>query len=287
MPESVKLEKAELRQLDAEFKNEIESANWTKVQFNPETLKVSFANQIETPQGAGDQSGSPPRQFVGAGTTKLSLQLWFDITQPTPEGLPEENDVRKLTQRVAYFITPKEEGGKFVPPAVRFIWGSFQFDGLMESLEENLEFFSPEGRPLRASMTVNLSQQKITKFTIKDVASPAGGAKPGTRPLTEAPANKSLQSMADGQGKGGDWQSIAAANNIENPRLLQPGQLIDMNATLPKVSVGASASTGASASFGAGVSGSAGVTSGANVSSGASASLTGGGAGVNAGSLVR
>ncbi len=284
MPESVKLEKAELRQLDAEFKNEIESANWTKVQFNPESLKVSFANQIETPQGAGDQSGSPPRQFVGAGTTKLSLQLWFDITQPTPEGLPEENDVRKLTQRVAYFITPKEEGGKFVPPAVRFIWGSFQFDGLMESLEENLEFFSPEGRPLRASMTVNLSQQKITKFTIKDVASPAGGAKPGTRPLTEAPANKSLQSMADGQGKGGDWQSIAAANNIENPRLLQPGQLIDMNATLPKVSVGASASAGASASFGAGVSGAAGATAGANVSGGASASLTGS---VNAGSLVR
>lgn len=281
MPESVKLEKAELRQLDAEFKNEIESANWTKVQFNPESLKVSFANQIETPQGAGDQSGSPPRQFVGAGTTKLSLQLWFDITQPTPEGLPEEDDVRKLTQRVAYFITPVQEGTKFVPPAVRFIWGSFQFDGLMESLEENLEFFSPEGRPLRASMTVNLTQQKITKFTIKDVGAPAGGAAPGTRPLTEAPANKSLQSLADGQGKGGDWQSIAAANNIENPRLLAPGQLIDMSATLPKVSAGASAS------IGAGVSGQAGAASGANVSGGAAASLTSAGAGVNAGGLIR
>ena len=288
MPESVKLEKAELRQLDAEFKNEIESANWTKVQFNPESLTVSFAHQIETPQGAGDQSGSPPRQFVGAGTTKLSLQLWFDITQPVPEGLPEENDVRKLTQRVAYFITPKEEGGKFVPPAVRFIWGSFQFDGLMESLEENLEFFSPEGRPLRASMTVNLSQQKITKFTIKDPKNaPAGGATPGTRPLTEAPANKSLQSLADGQGKGGDWQSIAAANNIENPRLLRPGQLIDMNATPPKVSFGAPASTGASAAPGAGVSGAAGATStGAGIPSGASGSLTGGGA-ARAGRLIR
>ena len=282
MPESVKLEKAELRQLDAEFKNEINDANWTKVQFNPESLKVSFANQIETPQGAGDQSGTPARQFVGAGTTKLSLQLWFDVTQPTPEGLPAEDDVRKLTQRVAYFITPTEEGGKFVPPAVRFIWGSFQFDGLMESLEENLEFFSPEGRPLRASMTVNLSQQKITKFTIKDVASPAGGASPGTRPLTEAPANKSLQSLADGQGKGGDWQSIAAANNIENPRLLQPGRLIDMNATLPKVSAGASApAAGASASFGAGAAGPTGVAAGANVSGGAAAGLAG------AGSLIR
>jgi hypothetical protein len=159
------------------------------------------------------------------------------------------NDVRKLTQKVAYFITPTKAGSKFVPPSVRFVWGSFQFDGLMESLEENLEFFSSDGHPLRASMTVNLSQQKITEFTIKELASnSAGGKTPGTRPLTEAPKGNNLQSLADGQGKGGDWQSIAAANNIENPRLLAPGQLIDMNATLPQVSFGAQVSVGASAS---------------------------------------
>src|SRR5215216_5578093 len=123
MPE---LAKAELRQLDAEFKNEIKPENNLKVQFNPETLKVGFANQIQTPQGAGDQKGTPARQFVGAGTTKLSLQLWFDVTQPAADGKPQETDVRKLTQKVAYYITPTEEGGKFVPPAVRFVWGSFQ-----------------------------------------------------------------------------------------------------------------------------------------------------------------
>src|SRR5919112_2387190 len=188
MPESVKLEKAELRQLDAEFKNEINPEKTCKVQFNPESLKVAFANQIQTPQGAGDQSGTPARQFVGAGTTKLTLQLWFDVTQPMPEGEQAVNDVRKLTQKVAYFITPVQEGNQFVPPAVRFVWGSFQFDGLMESLEENLEFFSPEGRPLRASMALNLSQQKITEFTIKETES-AAVPTPGTRPLTPAPAN--------------------------------------------------------------------------------------------------
>ena len=62
MPDAVQLQKAELRQLDADFKNEINQDNWTKVQFNPETLKVSFANQIATPSGAGDQSGTPSRQ---------------------------------------------------------------------------------------------------------------------------------------------------------------------------------------------------------------------------------
>jgi nucleoid-associated protein YgaU len=34
-------------------------------------------------------------------------------------------------------------------------------------------------------------------------------------------------------GRGDDWQGIALANNIENPRLLEPGQLIDLNVTTP------------------------------------------------------
>jgi len=230
MPEAVNLEKAELRQLDANFENEIEQDTWTKVQFNPETMKVTYANQLKTPEGAGDQTGPAARQFVGAGTTKLTLQLWFDVSAPVPEGMSKETDVRKLTQKVAYYITPKEDGDKLVPPAVRFIWGSFQFDGIMEGLEESLEYFSPEGRPLRANMTLNLSQQRITKFTFRDARGPASAPALGSRPLAQAPGGGSLQGMAAAFGKGADWQSIAAANNIENPRLLQAGALIDLNA---------------------------------------------------------
>jgi hypothetical protein len=231
-PDSQKLEKAELRELDAEFKNEINTDKKCQVQFNPETLKVSFANQVATPSGAGDQKGTPARQFVGAGTTKLSLQLWFDVSAPMPPQQKKEQDVRKLTAKVAYFITPKPEGDKFVPPAVRFIWGSFQFDGIMESMEESLEFFSSDGRPLRASVTINLTQQKITEFTFRPTAGPGATPSPGTRPLTPAPQGKSVQSRADSQGKGDNWQDIASANGIENPRLLQPGQLLDLNASV-------------------------------------------------------
>src|SRR5215813_13120682 len=104
MPEAVKLEKAELRQLDEKFENEINPEHNAAVQFNPESLKVSFANQLQTPSGAGDQKGTPARQFVGAGTTKLSLTLWFDVTAELPPGQTKETDVRKLTAKVAYFI---------------------------------------------------------------------------------------------------------------------------------------------------------------------------------------
>jgi hypothetical protein len=230
---------AELRQLDANFSSEIEPDTWTTVQFNPESLKVTFANQVATPSGSGDQRGTPARQFVGAGTTKLAVQLWFDVSSQEP-GEDAVDDVRKLTQKVAFFITPKAGTGadadKYVPPAVRFLWGSFQFDGLMESLEESLDFFSAEGRPLRASVSFSLTQQKITKFVFAGAAGSAAfppglsGAPTGTIPLTQAAAGATLQGLAASAGLGGNWQGIAAANGIENPRLLQPGQLIDLSA---------------------------------------------------------
>jgi hypothetical protein len=265
------LAKAELRQLDADFNAEINTDKATKVQFNPDSLKVSFANQIAQPSGSGDQNGPQARQFVGAGTTKLSVTLYFDVTAELPVDLPQANDVRKLTARVAYFITPATEGSgrstKYIPPSVRFIWGSFVFDGIMESMEETLEIFSAEGRPLRASVAITLTQQKITEFKfssgVKDppAVTRRGGAPTGTAPMTEAPAGSNLQSMAASQpggsggglGANGGWQAIAAANGIENPRLLDPGQLIDLNPPSLSASIGVNAGVSASVDISAGV----------------------------------
>ena len=238
MPEQPEVRKAELRELKPDG---TDTSYRVTVQFNPETLKVSFANQVVPPAnpGAQDQRANST-QFVGKGTTKLSVQLWFDLTGMLPEGKQSVTDVRDLTREVIYFITPKPSDAdptKNVPPGIRFLWGSFQFDGVVDSLEESLEFFSQDGRPLRASVSISMSQQKIEvlrnqEFQPGSGASPGGTPAAGTRPLSQAAAGDSVQGMASGLGRANDWQSIAAANNIENPRLLQPGQLIDLNATV-------------------------------------------------------
>jgi Contractile injection system tube protein/LysM domain len=229
--------KAQLRELDATG-HEIHPAKTVTVQFNPETLKVSFANQIQTPQGTGSSGDQPSKQHVGAGTTKLTLQIWFDVTAPLSPADSTVTDVRKLTQKVAYFITPRpddKDPKQYLPPQVRFVWGSFQFDGLMDALEESLEFFSPQGLPLRASMNLSLSQQKIVfDFNTKGLQNNGPGGKsfsPGANPLTQSQFGDTLQGLADAAGKAANWQAIASANGIENPRLLQPGQLIDLNAS--------------------------------------------------------
>jgi hypothetical protein len=138
--------------------------------------------------------------------------------------------VRKLTQEVAFFITPGPPKAKRKTlPAVRFLWGSFLFDGLMDSLEETLEYFSPEGKPLRASVAVSLSRQEIV-FDFNDSTGTPGGHRapktPGTVPLVQAPAGSTVQGLADASGTNQSWQSIAAANGIENPRVLAPGTVL-------------------------------------------------------------
>ena len=267
MPENNTFAKAEIREIDSDPKSpkEINKDKWTVVQFNPDSLKVTFANQVAQPQGGGDQNGPQAQQFVGSGSTKLAVQLYFDVTSEIPagalaNGAKETNDVRVLTQRVAYFITPvgepKNKPKKFKPPIVRFRWGSFKFDGIMEGMEETLELFSADGRPLRASVSITLAQQRITAFGTdsKDdppgVTKKSGGAQngngdkaAGSAPMTAAPADTPLQRMTDNApGSGLEWQAVASFNGIENPRILVTGQLLDLDP--PKVSVGIGLSIG-------------------------------------------
>lgn len=219
-----KVDKACLRELDATFANEINPDAWLTVQFNPESLKVAFANQLQQPAGAGDQGGGAAQQFVGAGSTKLSVQLWFDVSSDDSNS---EKDVRNLTKKVAYFITPKPGEGqpsKQRPPIVRFLWGSFQFDGVVESLDESLEFFSPEGRPLRASVSLTVTQQKI-QFQFGERPPPDA---PGIVPFVPAATDKSVQQVLGSAGGGPDWQAVAAANGIDNPRFPPPGKPLDL-----------------------------------------------------------
>lgn len=204
------------------------------VQFNPETLKVSYSNQLagKDDKKTGSQSdGNSGIQYVGSGSTKLSLQLWFDITAPMPPGLPTASDVRLLTKQVTELMKPKEEKGTFSVNEVCFEWGSFNFRGVIDSLEESLEYFSDQGVPLRASISVAMSQQSILVANIAQGAPGFSRPSPGANALTQAPAGSSLQSLAASSGRGQDWQSIAAANGIDNPRMLAPGQLIDLAAS--------------------------------------------------------
>ena len=203
-----------------------------KVQFNPETLKVTFSNQIKS----GGQAGGSAIQFSGRGTTKLSFDLWFDVTDPNFENLDDKykdnkkkafTDVRRITKQVSDFMKVTKKGTKpnirYVPPGVRFLWGTFLFEGVMDSINETIEFFSEEGKPLRASVAVSLTKQEVdVKFWEQGERGGSGGT-PGTEPMEAARQNEPIQHTAARRGCVAQWQADALSNNIENPRHILPG----------------------------------------------------------------
>jgi len=286
--------RAELIELKDDLSDVLPGGKRVPVQFNPETLKLSYANQMKEQnnasapkgKGAGNQSqGTPARQFVGAGTTKLVVQLTFDVTAATGEAFMvsdgargegaatrgkgdifQVDDVRRVTAQVLYFMKPKDPGAgakdasQRVPPGLRFLWGRFLFDGIVESVEENVEYFSADGKALRASMTLNLIQQTILVPAFKD----AGRVDPrreavGGNPLALARGGQSLQQMSDGLPGGG-----AAAGG--------PGAGFGGGLS---ASVGASfgGSVGVSASLGGGIGGGIGIGGSASLGAGVGGGL--------------
>jgi hypothetical protein len=217
------LQKAQL----IELVNGDKPGKTVEVQFNPQSLKSSYSNQ----SSGGDQKQGSSPQFVATGVTKLSMELWFDVTLPLPKGTRDPNgDVRKLTEAVTHFMslqnTSSSDQQIRTPPKMKFQWGSFVFSGVMESVDETIDLFSPDGVPLRASVTINLTKHDLAyEFAQSATGSPNST---GTTPLTTAKAGDSLPQLAASAGIS-NWQGVAQANGITNPRLLQTGAMINLS----------------------------------------------------------
>ncbi len=292
MPDQVKIKKAVLQQIAWNNEGQVSSEGPIfEVQFNPETLNVAFSNQV----AGGDQAGGSAIQFNSKGTTTLTFDLVFDVTDPkiterfnTNNKPASIKDVRKITKLVADFMQTERSGSgrdaRFTPPGVRFSWGSFRFDGVVNSITEKLEFFSPAGIPLRATLSVSITKQDVDiNFNTPDTDA-QGNPNAGTAE-TATPA-EGKNSMADQVNKNGTpkpWQGDALANGIENPLDLPLGQPLSLGGDLAasfnaglQGGIGMGASAGFSAS--AGIGGSLGGSFGGSISGGLGAGLSGGAA---------
>ncbi|HCS91263.1 MAG: hypothetical protein N838_07220 [Thiohalocapsa sp. PB-PSB1] len=285
MPAQPSIAKAVLQQIGWNEDGDVsELGPEFEVQFNPETLNIAFSNQV----AGGDQAGGSAIQFNSKGTTKLTFDLVFDVTDPKIEqrfnkdNKPESRtDVRKITKLVADFMQTEQEGSgddaRFVPPGVRFKWGTFRFDGVVDKITEKIDFFSEEGVPLRSTLSVGITKQDVDVNFLSPDTDAQGNPAPGT---SQKPTAKENSSMADALAQTGNpeqWQGDALANGIENPRDLPLGQPLDLGSDLAtginaglQASAGAGAGFGASTGLGGGISGSLGGSFGVGISAGAS-----------------
>jgi len=124
------------------------------VQFNPASLKISRKNNVDR---GGVGAGGPKRTQPGTESATLSFDLEFDTAEQGSTG--QHVDVRSWTALVRQFVEPPPDNPKGPAPAVRFAWGTIVFDGIIEDITEDLDYFAPDGTPLRAKVSVKLTEQ--------------------------------------------------------------------------------------------------------------------------------
>ncbi len=146
------LEKAKLVEISSDEK--ATPSNEVDVQFNPTTLRLQLAASLpqDTPPG------SQVRQSNGSTSATLSLDLVFDTADEGTTSRPVS--VREKTAMVERFvIAAPGTANKEKPPKLRFIWGDFQFDGVVNNISIDFDLFASDGTPLRAKVSLSIQEQ--------------------------------------------------------------------------------------------------------------------------------
>ncbi|WP_437723491.1 CIS tube protein [Sorangium sp. So ce861] len=256
-------------------------------QYNPTQLQYTITNT------AARGSGSQRTQRVDESSAKLNIELIFDTTDTG-------QDVRLKTQEVAVLMEPDQSTK--VPPKVDVVWGAFKFRGIFDSYRETIDFFSEDGIPLRATVSLTMSSPAEENRVPPAVfhfaqggraAGFSGQAQLGAAvetPARSGPVSRTAQEAGDPSRA----RDIAAANGVEDIRnpsgetdtLVVPESEPELLEAVAFASggVGAGFSAGVSAGFSAGVGAGFSAGVGAGFSAGVGAGFSAGvGAGFSAG----
>jgi nucleoid-associated protein YgaU len=195
--------------------------------FNPEHYTVSKSVQLAEIAIPG--LDAPVVQYVRGQNEKISMELFFDTTDL---GMVDSvTDVRTLTSQIYQLL--KVDGNLHAPPRVTLSWGSGgQLTSygasispwlVLESISEEFSLFSPGGVPLRAKLTVSFREA----WTIQEQLQVTPRHSSDRTTLHRIVRGETLAQIAAQQyNDPTQWRVIADANNLANPRLLTPGQVL-------------------------------------------------------------
>jgi hypothetical protein len=205
-------------------------SDWVDLQFNPSSLQLQVNNELK------DTKNNERKQYVAKSNAKLTMDLQFDTTH-------NGDDVTLTTKKLQAFVAPplpanQKDRQSLPPPTVLFEWGRLKFQGIAESYKETIDYFSADGVPLRASVTLTLSRQDQVFDRTSGPEPPNAGADPTRR---DTPPG-SPAGIASAGGAPEAARSLAASNGLENLRF----------GTGAALSVGASITLKPPAAFAAG-----------------------------------
>jgi len=198
----------------------LDDSNAVVCQFNPESISMSKNNRYSCRLDIGDST--PEVDFSGGESGSMSLELVFDSTSTG-------DDVREKYSSLIKIALIKPSGnkdGKGEPTQVVVQWGSFMsYVAVVQSLSQNFTFFAEDGTPLRANVSVSL----------KEIVDDSDTTLAFTNPSSRTEARRTWV-VEKGQriewiaytvfGMTSAWRHLADTNNLLNPTVLRPGQIL-------------------------------------------------------------
>ena len=208
------------------------------VQFYP--TEVTFDKAAQIAEIAIPGLDTPLLQFVRGQNEKLTLDLFFDTTEDGMGAGAES--VVKYTDKIYSLV--KIEPKRHAPPVCEFIWMSgfpgsrvndklgnqfrYSFPCIVESVKQKFTLFSPDGVPLRATLTVTLREYK----TLDDQLLELNLTSPDRTESHVLQSGETLALVAARHyRRAGEWRHIAEANNISDPRRVDPGTFLTLPPT--------------------------------------------------------
>ena len=133
-------------------------------------------------------------------------------------------ELTRVSTKVSGYDKSKNNGR---PPWVVFHWGKFRsFKAVVDSVTVNYTYFSKSGDPLRARVTVSLTQfADDKKFPAQN---PTSGTPAPQRSHMVQPGETLDRIAWQHYGDATKWRAIAAANRIRDPFSLRPGVMLDI-----------------------------------------------------------
>jgi nucleoid-associated protein YgaU len=189
-----------------------------QVQFNPTEYTLTKGAQIAEIAIPGIDS--PILQFVAGQNEKLTLDLFFDTTL---DGGTGDNGIDVTKQTRAVYQLVKIQPKTHAPPRVRFVWGlGLSFTAVVESVTQKFTLFSPQGVPLRATLSVTLREYKSLEDQLKELNLQSADH---TRRHVVSQGERLDGIAARQYGDPAMWRTIADRNadRLDNLRRLRPG----------------------------------------------------------------
>lgn len=209
-----------------------DNQNSVECQFNPGEYTLSKTNQWTNKAKKGANVGKT--DFGGGQPAELKLQLFFDTTNHPynfENNQLKHKDVRELTDKIWNMMmvasattNPKSKKGE--PPQVRFQWGKGQFfTAVIKTISQKFTMFLGDGTPVRATLDVTFQQYKDEK--VFDPQNPTSRSE--ARKIWVVVEGQTLDWIAYQEyGDPAMWRHIAETNNLDNPKVLRSGQILNL-----------------------------------------------------------